>query len=140
MADLFCRNPGRFTWRLEEGIFAGAGQDHHGEEGHAEDRHPKVLAVLGSHLNYEVHQMPPDITNKEMENKDLSSIAELDGVSVRDAQGGHQLVSVLDLLPLKCGCDSFEEKNQHQAKVTWKVSFWFIGRTLDAFCTTYRRS
>ena len=45
-----------------------------------------------------------------MENKDLSSIAELDGVSVRDAQGGHQLVSVLDLLPLKCGCDSFEKK------------------------------
>ena len=106
MVDLFSVG---ITWRLEEGIFAGAGQDHHREEGHAEDRHPKVLAVLGSHLNYEVHQMPPDITNKEMENKDLSSIAELDGVSVRDAQGGHQLVSVLDLLPLKCGCDSFDK-------------------------------
>ena len=124
MVDLFSVG---ITWRLEEGIFAGAGQDHHGEEGHAEDRHPKVLAVLGSHLNYEVHQTPPDITDKEMENKDLSSIAELDGVSVRDAQGGHQLVSVLDLLPLKWGSVHLTKKStpskgdlEGQLLVSWQ--------------------
>ena len=62
-----------------------------------------------------------------MENKDLSSIAELDGVSVRDAQGGHQLVSVLDLLPLKCGSVHLTKKStpskgdlEGQLLVSWQ--------------------
>ena len=67
------------------------------------------------------------ITNKEMENKTwAASQAELDGVSVRDALG-HQLVSVRDLFPLKCGSVHLTKKStpskgdlEGQLLVSWQ--------------------